>query len=304
MIYDLIIVGAGPAGVSAALYAKSRGLNLLLIEKDKVGGIIGTVSTVTHYASVHKNQSGVDFANKMSTQLIDNDINILFENVISVELSGAVKEIITTNANYLCKATILANGSTPRKLNIIGGDIHYGKSFAINPYMCGEVNEGKNMFVIGGAGGAAKEAIYLSKFAKTVTIVCIENELISISEFNEKVKSTENIKVKPHTKLVELKGKDNISSLVFEDLLTGTKEEVYDEGALVFVNIGLIPNTDIFSEVATEKGYIVVNCNQETNITGVFAAGDICVKKVRQVATAVSDGAIAAIQAHTYIDNI
>ena len=274
------------------------------MNKEKVGGIIGSVSTITHYASVFKNQSGEDFAIKMATQLKDNDINIIYEDVLSTKLNKKEKEIITNNSCYLSKAVIIANGSTARKLNVIGGDMHFGKSFGINPYRNRETSKGKNVFVIGGAGGAAKEVIYLSKFAEMVTIVCIENELISISEFKEKIKNIDNIKVKPHTKLVELKGKDFITSLIFEDLLTGQKEELANERALVFVNIGLTPNTDIYSEIEKEKGYIVVNNDQETNIEGVFAAGDICVKKVRQVATAVSDGAIAAIQAATYISTI
>ena len=304
MTYDLIIIGAGPAGVSAALYAKSRGLNLLLIEKDKVGGIIGTVSAINHYASVSKNQTGEDFACRLATQLKDSDIDVTNEDVLSVKLEGKTKEVTTNNATYLSKAVIIANGSTPKKLDTIGGDEHYGKSFGINAFKNGEANKGKEMFVIGGAGGAAKETIYLSSFAKTVTMVCIENELPHMNRFNEKIKNIDNIKVKTHTKLVELKGKDFITSLVFEDLLTGEREEVFSEKALVFVNIGLEPNTKIYTELEIEKGYIVVNRDQQTNIEGVFAAGDICSKKIRQVATAVSDGAIAAIEANTYISSM
>ncbi len=246
----------------------------MLFEKLRVGGIIADLSTVSHYFSAFQKETGVEFANKMSMQLKNNNIDVHYEEILAVKLSVKIKEITTNNANYQSKSIIIANGSTARKLEVIGGDKHEGKSFATNPYEAGKANTGKDMFVIGGAGRAAKEAIYLSQFAKTVTIVCIENELISISEFNEKVKNADNIKVKPHTKLTEIKGEANINSLVFEDLLTGKSKELVCPEALVFVNIGLIANSSIYPELELEKGYIKINSNQETNICGVFGAGD------------------------------
>ncbi len=304
MNYDVIIIGAGPAGVSAGIYAKSRGLNCLLLEKKCVGGIISNVSSVTHYASVEEGETGEMFSQKMINQLERTGVAVQYEDVKSVKLNGDVKEVTTENTTYQAKSVIIANGSTPRRLDIVGSNEHYGKTMGLNPFKHGPLHKGKDMFVIGGADGAVKEAIFLSQFAKTVTIVCVENEIACIKEFKDKLATIENIKIRPHSGLVEVHGGDSIEALVFEDLNSGEKEKLACEEALVFVYAGLIPNTHLYDEFELENGYIKTNSQQETSIKGVYAAGDICVKQVRQIATAVSDGAVAGIQVAGYLTKL
>ena len=301
-MYDLIIIGAGPAGVSACVYATSRGLKVLVIEKNAVGGIIGGVSTVSHYTAITQNETGATFAKRMEEQLLGSGATLTIEEVISVDFENNTKKVTTTKGVYQAKAIIIANGSTAKKLEADGAEKFRGKTFAVNASKTAEKYRGRNMYVIGGADGAVKEALYLSKFAKQVTIVCVEEELACIQEFCDKVKSTSNIVVRPHSSLTSVKGNEEIEQLVFTDIKTKETEQISDDGAVVYTYIGLIPNTQMYDCLHTDNGYLIVNNDMETSISGVFAVGDICKKAVRQVSTAVSDGTIAGINAFKYLN--
>ena len=301
-MYDLIIIGAGPSGVSASVYASSRGLNVLVIEKNSVGGIIGGVSTVSHYTAITQNETGATFAKRMKEQLLDAGVTLAIEEVIHVDFDHDIKKVTTTKGVYQSKAIIIANGSTAKKLNVEGAEQFRGKTFAINAMRTSEKYRGRNMYVIGGADGAVKEALYLARFAKKVTIVCVEEELACIQEFRNKAKATSNIVVRPHSSLINVKGNEEIEQLVFIDLITKEIEEIQDKGAVVYTYIGLVPNTQIYDCLQTDNGYLIVNNDMETSIPGVFAIGDICKKSVRQVSTAVSDGTIAGINAFIYLN--
>ena len=300
-MYDLIVIGAGPAGVSASIYACSRGLKVLVLEKNVVGGVIGAVSSVTHYTSVDKDETGITFAAKMKDQLLNAGAELIIDEVVEIKFSGNVKEVITKEKSYEAKAIIIANGSMPKKLDIEGASKFFGKTFSINAQKTGELHKGKNMYVIGGADGAVKEAIFLSQFANKVTIVCVEEELSCIREFIDKSAKIENISVLPHSSLTAVRGDSEIEELEFTDLITEEKTTIVDKGAIVYTYIGLVPNTSIYNDLELENGYIVVDDNMETKFPGVFAVGDIRKKRVRQVATAVSDGAIAAINVYKLI---
>lgn len=301
MTYDLIVIGGGPAGISASVYAKSRGLNVLLLEKAKVGGIVGNVSTVTHYAAVMPGETGTTFSARLEQQARDAGVLLQFENVTSVKLEGEEKKITTEKAVYSARAVILANGCTPRKLGIPGESELAGHGIGLNAARDGARYQGKNIYVIGGADGAVKEALYLSQFAAKLTIVCVEDHLISIQEFRDKVDKTPNISVKTETGLTAVFGTDHVEALEFTNLRTKEKERVEDDGCGIFIYAGTAPNTDLYQELQLEGGFIPVNDKMETGIPGVYAAGDIRVKLVRQVATAVSDGAVAGIQAAAYV---
>ena len=244
-MYDIIVIGAGPAGISAAVYGKSRGKRVLVLEKKQVGGLIGTVSTVTHYTAIVQEESGHTFAERMKEQALSAGVEIHYEN--------APKD----GLNY----------------------------------------KGKNVYVIGGADGAVKEALYLAEIAGKVTIVCVEDELACIQEFKDKVVTHDNIETMPHSSLTAVYGNEAVEELEFTDNKTGKKQIVKDTDCGVFVYAGIIPNTQMYTELKLDDGYIPVDDSMQTEIPGVFAAGDIRVKKVRQVATAVADGAIAGIQA-------
>ena len=293
-MYDMIVIGAGPAGVSAAVYGKSRGKKVLLLEKNRVGGLIGTVSTVTHYTAIVQEETGGSFAERMKAQALGAGVESRYEKVTETKLKGKVKKVITDQGTYEARTLILANGGSGRMLGIPGENL---KGVRLNAPKDGPNYKGKNVYVIGGADGAVKEALYLARIAAKVTIVCVEEELACIQEFKDKVVSCNNIEIMPHTSLTAVYGGESVEVLEFTDNKTGKKQSVKDTECGVFVYAGIVPNTQMYTELKLDGGYIPVDCDMQTEIPGVFAAGDICVKKVRQVATAVADGAIAGIQA-------
>lgn len=293
-MYDIIIIGAGPAGISAAIYGKSRGKKILVLEKTRVGGLIGTVSTVTHYTAITKNESGETFAKRMEEQAAYAGVEVRYENVTQTALTGEVKKIITDKESYECKAVIIANGGHGRMLGIPGENL---KGVRLNAPKDGPDYKGKNVYVIGGADGAVKEALYLAETARKVTIVCVEDELVCIQEFKDKAATFDNIEIMPHSSLTAVYGNERAEELEFTDNKTKEKHVVKDAECGVFVYAGIVPNTQMYTELQLDNGYIPVDDSMQTKIPGVFAVGDIRVKKIRQVATAVSDGAIAGITA-------
>lgn len=293
-MYDIIVIGAGPAGISAAVYGKSRGKKVLILEKKQVGGLIGTVSTVTHYTAIVQEESGHTFAERMKEQALNAGVEVHYENVIETILTGDIKKVVTNKETYQSKTLILANGGSGRMLGIPGEDL---KGVRLNAPKDGLNYKGKNVYVIGGADGAVKEALYLAEIAGKVTIVCVEDELACIQEFKDKVVTHDNIEIMPHSSLTAVYGNEAVEELEFTDNKTGKKQIVKDTDCGVFVYAGIVPNTQMYTELKLDGGYIPVDDSMQTEIAGVFAAGDIRVKKVRQVATAVADGAIAGIQA-------
>ena len=265
-----------------------------MLEKNRVGGLIGTVSTVTHYTAIMKEESGKTFAERMKEQALSAGVEIRYENVTETKLIGNNKKVVTDKGIYESKTVILANGGSGRMLGIPGESL---KGIRLNATKDGFDYKGKNIYIIGGADGAVKEAIYLAGIAGKVTIVCVEDELICIQEFKDKVTAPHNIEIMPHSSLTAVFGIERAERLEFTDNKTGKKQIVQDAECGVFVYAGIVPNTQIYTELKLDNGYIPVDELMQTEIPGVFAAGDICVKKVRQVATAVADGAIAGIQA-------
>lgn len=296
-MYDIIIIGGGPAGISAGIYAVSRGKKVLLLEKQAVGGIIGKVSTVTHYSGIIEQETGASFAGRLKRQAEEAGVEIRYENVESVYLKGAFKTVTTSQGIYEAPKLIIAAGSTPRKLNIPGEEELAGKGMGLNAARDGQNYAGKNMYVVGGADGAVKEALYLAQFAKTLTIIHFEDALGCIAEFKNKLAAMPNIQVRTGCRLGAVYGTDQVERLELVSEADGSVETIEDPGCGIFVYAGTLPNTRMFGELGLENGYIPVNAKMETIVPGVYAAGDICVKQVRQAATAVADGAVAAINA-------
>lgn len=296
-MYDILIIGAGPAGISAGIYAVSRGKKTLVLEQAQVGGIIGKVSTVTHYTALMAQETGVTFAARMKEQALNAGVEIAYETVTGVELEGEVKTIHTTQGTYQARRVILANGGTPRKLGIPGEVELAGKGMGLNAPRDGASYAGKNIYVVGGADGAVKEALYLASFARQLTIIHFEDQLGCIPEFRNKVDAAGNITVRLGSRLHGVYGKDQVERLEIASERDGTVETIEDPGCGIFVYAGVTPNTQLYTQLELQDGYIVTNEKMETSIPGVYAAGDIRVKQVRQVATAVADGAIAAINA-------
>lgn len=294
-MFDMIVIGAGPAGIAAAVYGKSRGKDVLVLEKKKVGGLIGGVSSVTHYPGVAGDETGETFANRLLAQAKGAGVPIRYEDVEETDLTSGIKTVKTDKGSYEAKTIVAANGGSGRMLGIEGEHL---KGMRLNAVKDGPAYTGKNVYVIGGADGAVKEALYLSNLAKDVTIVCVEDELACIPEFKNKVEQRENIHVMPHSSLSAARGQDALEELVFVDNKTGQETIIRDPEAGVFVYAGIVPNSGIYNGLDLDDlGFIVTDENMETNLPGVYAAGDIRSKKIRQVATAASDGAIAGINA-------
>ena len=300
-MYDFIIIGGGPAGISAAVYAVSRGLRVLVLEQEKIGGEIGKVSIVSHYTAIVEGETGETFAARMKKQALDAGVQISYETVVEVQLTGKTKIVKTNSDVYESHAVLLANGTTPRTLGIPGEDTLTGKGYALNAAKSAQAYAGKHVYVVGGADGAIKEALYLSRFAKKVFIIHFEDKLGAIPEFTNKLAQLGNVELLLHSRLTEIGGKGQVEWLQLTDEKTGVTTKIEDEGCGIFVYAGATPNTQLYPELHLENGYIPVNEKMETMYQGVYAAGDICVKQVRQAATAVADGAVAAINAAQWI---
>ena len=296
-MYDVVIVGAGPAGISAGIYAVSRGMKTVIIEKTAVGGLIGKVSTVTHYAAVMEGETGKTFSDRLEQQARNAGVQIVLAEVTGVELCGEEKKIHTDHGTYCGRKVILANGTSPRKLGISGETELAGKGMSMNAAKHGTSYAGKHVYVVGGADGAVKEALYLAKFAESVTIIHFEEQLGCIAEFKEKVSRTPNISLRLNSRLHGVYGVNQMESLEISNEKSGAIDTIEDPGCGIFVYAGTTPNTELYTELHLENGFIPVNENMETEISGVYAIGDIRVKPIRQVATAVADGTVAAIHA-------
>lgn len=296
-MYDILIIGAGPAGISAGIYAVSRGKKTLVLEQAQVGGIIGKVSTVTHYTALQAQETGATFAARMKEQAQAVGVEIAYETVAGVELTGDVKTVHTDKGTHQARRVILANGGTPRKLGIPGEIELAGKGMGLNAPRDGAAYAGKNIYVVGGADGAVKEALYLASFARQLTIIHFEDQLGCIPEFRNKIAAADNIKLCLGSRLHAVHGTDQVERLEIISEHDGTVQTIEDPGCGIFVYAGVMPNTQLYTELDLQDGYIVTNDKMETSVPGVYAAGDIRAKQVRQVATAVSDGAIAAINA-------
>ncbi len=301
MLYDVIVIGGGPAGISASIYAVSRGLKILVLEKDAVGGIIKNVSTVTHYSGILENESGTTFADRLKSQALNSGVEIRIEDVTSLSLENKSKQVITNQNVYEAKAVVLANGTSPRHLNIPGEEAFQGNCVHYNLSNEGKPYEGKDVYVVGGSDGALKEALFLTKIASKVTLIHFEDQLGAISEFVEKAKVNPKLSLCLHSRLTQIHGTDHVTRLDITDVHTNEVQSITVDGCGIYLFAGSTPNTSLYEAVTLEDGFIVTNDSMETNLPGVFAAGDIRKKVVRQIATAVSDGAVAGIRAATYV---
>lgn len=298
-MFDSIIIGAGASGLSAAIYALSRGMNIIVLEKDQVGGVIGKVSKVSHFESVGLNETGEHFIQRVLEQLnsMKKDV-IVFENAIEVKDEGDYKTVITDKNTYKTKTVIFANGTTANKLE---ADKSY-KNISYNAFKDGLKYKDKEVFVVGGSDGALKEALYLVQIAKKVHLVHFEESFTGIDEF--KVPILNNKKIKTHLLSVvhSLDQEGDQDKVVLRNVQTNELEVFKGEDLAVFVYIGSKPNSSLLKDFADlENGYVVTTDDMRVKTPGIFVAGDIRKKGVRQVATAVNDGAIAAISAKAFL---
>lgn len=309
MTYDVIIVGGGPAGLTAGLYAARARLKTLIIEKSAIGGQIVTTNEVENYPGAEKNATGPTLVERMREQAESFGAEFVTDDIDSYALEGEEKVLRSGQQEYKAKALIIAAGATPKKVGCPGEEAFTGRGVSYCATCDGAFFSDLPIYVIGGGDTAAEEAIFLTKIAKKVTIVHRRDELRAAKSIQEKVFANEKIDFLWDTVVKEIKGTGLVQSIVFENVKTGEQTEVQaaeEDGTFgVFVLIGYNPATDNLNGlVDMHNGYIITDEEMRTSVPGVFAAGDIRSKTLRQVVTATADGAIAAITAEKYIESL
>lgn len=305
-IYDLLIIGGGPAGLSAGLYAGRARLKTLIIEKEHTGGQIASTAEVVNYPGIVKT-TGPDLTNQMRIQAENFGVKFQTADVIGVDLEGEIKTVKTSSGDIQGRAVIIATGASPRKLGFPGEIEYGGRGVAYCSTCDGEFFKGLEVLVIGAGFAAAEEAIYLTRFAKKVIIIAREPEFTCAKSIGDKVKANKNIEIRFNTEVVEAVGDDVLRSVKLINNVTNERSEYFppkEDGTFgIFVFVGYQPQTDVFKgKIDMDKwGYILTDENMQTNIKGVYAAGDLRPKMLRQVVTAVADGAIAATDAERYV---
>lgn len=307
MVYDVIIIGAGPAGLSAGLYAARGTLKTLIIEKESIGGQIATTDEVANYPGSIENATGPALAARMVEQAEEFGALRVSDTISSVDLSGKIKLVKGEKTVYETKTLIIATGSSPKRIGCPGEKQFTGKGVGYCATCDAPFFEDLDVYVVGGGDAAVEEAMYLTKFAKKVTIIHRRDALRAAKSIQEKAFKNKKIDFMYDTEIIEIKGEGLLDSMLVKNTKTGDVREILadeDDGTFgIFVFIGYNPATTIFEGlIDMEGGYIITNANMETNIPGVYAAGDNRVKTLRQVVTATADGAIAAIQAEKYIE--
>ena len=305
-MFDVIIIGAGPAGLTAGLYAGRAKLKTLILEKDIAGGQIATTEYVENYPGSMKDAGGLALSDRMEEQA-KQFYDIKYQEVTKVELLGDVKKIYTKDEVYETKVVILSTGASHRKLNVKGEKEFANLGVSYCSTCDGPFYQGLDIYVVGGGEAALEEALYLTKFGKSVTIIHRREGLRASQTVIDRCKDNEKISFLLNYTVEEIKGDSEVKELVLKNTQTNELKTIKnddDSPIGVFVYIGNVPQTDLFKDqVELENGYIPTDEDMKTNVKGVFAVGDTRVKKIRQMVTAASDGCIASEMANKYIEN-
>ena len=306
-LYDLIIVGAGPAGLSAGLYAGRATLDTLILEGDTVGGQVTTTSVVYNYPAVEK-VDGTQLMNQMQKQVTDFGVTIAHDQVEKYQLADEVKLLVgKSGQEYRARSVIIATGAQPRTVGFSGENEFRGRGVAYCSTCDGELFSGLQIFVIGGGYAAAEEADYLSRFGKHVTVLVRGDHFSCPPLMAARALNNPKVSVKYNTEVKQVTGDDYVTAATLVNNKTG-KETVYhvDDGDNtfgIFIYVGTKPATEKLQGLVdlNDQGYIKAAADGATNVPGVYAAGDVIVKNLRQIITAASDGAVAATAAEQYV---
>ena len=306
-IYDLLIIGGGPAGLSAGLYGARGKLKTIILEKQKNGGQIVITHQVDNYPGSVEDATGPSLTARMVEQAKSFGCEIERGEVVSFDLEGDIKTVRTADKEYKAKAVVIATGANPRKMGCPGEEELVGKGVSYCATCDADFFEDFEVFVIGGGDSAIEEAMYLTKFARKVTIVHRRQGFRCAPTALDKAKANPKIEFLLDTVVEEVKGDGILESIVFKNKVTGEVSEYFadeEDGTFgCFVFIGYVPQTELYRDVldCDETGYFIAGDDTVTKIPGVFVAGDCRQKQVRQVVTATSDGATAAVMAERYI---
>jgi thioredoxin reductase (NADPH) len=308
-IYDVVVIGAGPAGLAAGLYAARAKMSVLILEKERTGGQIVTTDEVANYPGSIQEATGPSLIARMVEQCEEFGCVTEKDAVESLELEGDIKVIKTVSGKEVqARSVIVATGASPRKIGCPGEKELTGKGVTYCATCDADFFTDLEVFCIGGGDTAVEEAMFLTKFARKVTIVHRRDTLRAAKSIIEKAEKNEKINFIWNSEVKEIKGEGIVESMVLRNRETGEETEYLaheDDGTFgIFVFVGYIPQTTLFEGILEmENGYLVTDADMKTNIPGVYAAGDVRVKSLRQVVTATADGAIAAVQAEKYIED-
>lgn len=299
-LYDVVIVGGGPAGLTAAIYLARARYRVLVVEKDRFGGQITITSEVVNYPGV-KHTSGAELTEAMRAQAQSFGAEFLLAEVTGLSLSGDIKRVQTSRGEKQCFGVLLATGAHPRKVGFRGEEEFQGHGVAYCATCDGEFFTGKEVFVVGGGFAAAEESVFLTKYARHVTILVRGEGFTCAPQAAEAALKHEKITVLTHVQVEEAAGDGALRYLRFRNTQTGEVTEYRPpEGETfgVFVFAGYEPATELIKGIAKtdERGYVITDEKRQTSVPGLYAAGDVCVKSLRQVVTAVGDGALAATE--------
>ncbi len=303
--YDVIVVGGGPAGLTAALYLARAKYRVLVLEKEQFGGQISITHQLVNYPGIELT-SGKALTDTMQRQAEAFGAEFMLAEATGFELSEDIKTVHTSRGDYRCFGVLLAIGAHPRTVGFKGEEEHKGHGVAYCATCDGEFFTGKDIYVVGGGYAAAEEAVFLTKFARHVTILVRKEDFSCAASVAEQAKKHSKITVLTNTVMEEVSGENGLSYARYKNTATGEVTEVRapeGESFGVFVFAGYSPATQQLKDIVEldEQGYIITDSSQKTSLEGVYAAGDVCIKPLRQVVTATADGALAATELEKYV---
>ncbi|MDI9513850.1 MAG: thioredoxin-disulfide reductase [Bacillota bacterium] len=302
---DVLIIGAGPAGLTAAIYAARSRLFTVVLDSGIPGGQVATTYQVANYPGTNGVIRGLDLVGNMNKQALDFGARIDdLQEIEEIRLEGFEKYVRTKENDYYAKAVIIATGSEPKKLPVEEEREFRGRGIHYCATCDGAFYQDSDLIVVGGGVSAFEEALFLTRYARKVTIVIRSDTAKASKSSIEDAKKSSQIEIVHNTTVKKVIGENFVEGVVLENTKTGSTSQMKVDG--VFVYIGSLPNTKLFSPwlQLSDYGYIVTDENMATNIPGVFAAGDVREKEVRQISTAVGDGTIAGVMVEKYINGL
>ncbi|WP_446494036.1 thioredoxin-disulfide reductase [Enterococcus hulanensis] len=303
-MYDVVIIGAGPGGMTAALYAARSNLSVLLLEKGLPGGQMNNTAEIENYPGF-ESILGPDLSMKMLAGTEKFDVALKYDTVEKIEEEDALKKVVGSNETYLSRTVIIATGAVHRTLNVEGEEKYSGMGVSYCAVCDGAFFRNKELLVVGGGDSAVEEAIYLTQFASKVTIVHRRDALRAQKIIQERAFNNEKIFFEWDAVIDEIKGDAmKVTSAILKNPKTGETKEVSADG--VFIYVGLDPITEPFLDlgIVNDQGWIETDNRMRTAVSGIFAIGDVREKELRQITTAVGDGSIAGQEAYKYIEEL
>lgn len=302
-IYDIVIIGGGPAGYTAALYAARARLSVVVLEKLSAGGQMALTSQIDNYPGFEDGVDGFDLAQKMQQQAEHFGAETMLAEVTDLRLDSQVKEIETSEGTIFGKAVIIATGANPRQLGLSEEKILAGRGISYCAACDGMFYRDKTVVVVGGGNTAAADAMVLSRIAKKVIIVHRRDTLRAMKIYHELLKKASNVEFRWNSTVSQILHDGKVTAVKITDVNTGEETQIHCNG--VFISIGRAPATALVKGQLEldEAGYIIADESTRTSLPGVFAVGDVRTKSLRQIVTAVADGAVAVHYAEEYLTN-